>query len=550
MQPIILMTRISIALILVFFVTCPGFCRPGAVRPSYDHLQGDFKKLSARSETVAEEWRSLVNSCLVIQSASKDKRVAQKSILLAGHALTELHKRIGSVEDLDRAIKCFNEFLKTNRNGPDFIIALRALKEADYLKRNLPPASQVRGESAPVERMAKDSVDLSPGAVPADKSAQAAQFPSLQNGSTRSTPSAHIYNKTGNPFCKRDLVRKAQEEYFQTRVLENELKARRIQESKVSAQIIAKEALTKPKEDQIAEKTPVETLPVTESKEGPPDKTEAVKQLPANAETADSEETKNPATEKRSASLIPPTVIDAPTTSGKKTNFTVVIDPGHGGKDPGAVSGDGSLKEKDIALAVAGRMSDKLRSMNAGIKVLLTRDDDSHLNLQERTAFANANDADLFISIHCNSANDSTSKGIETFYLSKASSNAAMRVAARENDISMSKMSDLEATLLDLMVISKKTESAELATEVHDALGKSLREKGLNGRDRGVKQAPFYVLLGADMPAILVECAFISNGKDRDKLGSAMYLDVIAEGLAKGAFNYLNALRDKNGRSK
>lgn len=227
-------------------------------------------------------------------------------------------------------------------------------------------------------------------------------------------------------------------------------------------------------------------------------------------------------------------------TRGKE--FVVVIDPGHGGRDPGAVSRDGFLKEKDLTLEVSKRLKTALERKNRRIKVTLTRNDDRSMALQERTALANSLNADLFISVHCNADTDASSKGIETFFLDKASSPRAMRVAARENGIPLSKMSDLQATLLDLMITSKKTESMELASTVQSALAKSLERTSFSVRNRGIKQAPFYVLLGAKMPAILVECAFISNNRDQKKLASPEHLANIAEGLASGAALYLRSL--------
>jgi N-acetylmuramoyl-L-alanine amidase len=229
----------------------------------------------------------------------------------------------------------------------------------------------------------------------------------------------------------------------------------------------------------------------------------------------------------------------------KSKTFVVVIDPGHGGKDPGAVSQDGRIKEKDLTLDIAKRLRNRLEKSIPGSRVILTRNDDTSLALSQRTSLANSLNADLFLSIHGNGFGDSRAKGIETFYLSKASSRGSMRVAARENGISLARMSDLEATLLDLMVTSKKTESDAVANIVHSSLVQNLLPRDPSARDRGVKTAPFYVLLGAKMPSILVECAFITNSRDRHRLGSLNYLDVIADGIANGAVKYLRGLDDR-----
>ncbi len=172
----------------------------------------------------------------------------------------------------------------------------------------------------------------------------------------------------------------------------------------------------------------------------------------------------------------------------------------------------------------------------------LTREDDTFLSLKDRTAIANSANADLFVSIHCNGSEYSSASGIETFFLSKASSRGAMRAAARENGISLSKMNNLEATLIDLMMTSKRTESEKLAEIIHEALMAAGNKKGGKSRDRGVKQAPFYVLIGAAMPAILVECAFISNMSEKNNLKNEHYIDSIAQKLTVGAKKYLSDL--------
>lgn len=249
----------------------------------------------------------------------------------------------------------------------------------------------------------------------------------------------------------------------------------------------------------------------------------------------------------RRAALPPATMTDAIPAAQKRAvagskEKVIVIDPGHGGKDPGAVSADGKLREKDLALEMAQRLKDRLEKTAPGIRVVLTRNDDSFLTLPQRAALANSLDADLFVSIHGNGSDDSRAKGVETYYLSKASSRGAMRVAARENGIPLARMSDLEATLVDLMVSSKTKESENLANAVHGALVNRLLKRDPAVRDRGVKRAPFYVLLGAKMPAILIECAFVSNGRERVKLNSDNHLDHIADGITEGTAKYLKSL--------
>jgi N-acetylmuramoyl-L-alanine amidase len=250
----------------------------------------------------------------------------------------------------------------------------------------------------------------------------------------------------------------------------------------------------------------------------------------------------------RRASIAPQTMTDASPRTHFRTGkrFVVVIDPGHGGKDPGAVSRDGLLKEKDVVLDISLRLKKLIERENPYINVFLTRSDDRFLSLEQRTALANSLNADLFLSVHCNASREGSSRGIETYYLSKASSRKAMEVAARENGIPLAKMSDLEATFLDLTVTSKRTESHRLASIIHRSLIQQLFQNMGISLDRGVKRAPFYVLLGAKMPAILVECAFISHSVDQRKLQSPYYLDRLAEGIAKGTCHYLQKLDEKS----
>ncbi len=227
--------------------------------------------------------------------------------------------------------------------------------------------------------------------------------------------------------------------------------------------------------------------------------------------------------------------------------FVIVLDPGHGGRDPGAVSPDGSMKEKDFTLDLCFRIQKRLLNVLPDAHVKLTRNADTYLALVDRAEIANSLDGDLFLSIHGNAYADSRAAGVETFYLSAANSRGAMRVAARENGISLAKMTDLQATLVDLVVTGKKEESALLAQEVHSSLLATMKERGHSARDRGVKTAPFYVLLGAKMPAILVECLFLTNFKDRKNLLVERKLNDIADGVVKGIVKYVLLSRDQTG---
>ncbi len=216
----------------------------------------------------------------------------------------------------------------------------------------------------------------------------------------------------------------------------------------------------------------------------------------------------------------------------------IVIDPGHGGKDPGAIAF--GLKEKDIVLKVAKNLAYHLeKDMNA--EVILTRERDMFLPLEERTAIANTNDADLFISLHINAHPSPQVKGFETYFLNLSTNDEAMRVAARENATSAHQMSDLQDILSDIMQNSKINESSRLAQQVHNAIASGLAKPPYTIKNMGVKQAPFYVLIGAGMPAILIELAFISNPDDARMLADDTFIDKLTAEISKGILEYTNA---------
>ena len=213
---------------------------------------------------------------------------------------------------------------------------------------------------------------------------------------------------------------------------------------------------------------------------------------------------------------------------------TVMIDPGHGGKDPGA-HGLYGLVEKNVNLRFAKMLGEMLRQR--GFKVLYTRTSDVFVPLETRTEMANTQGADLFVSVHCNAHSDPATAGLETYSLNLASSQDAVRVAARENASSSKKISDLQAILTDLMLSAKTTESHDLARIVQKDAVSPLR-RNYKTRDRGPHEAPFFVLIGANMPAVLVELGYITNPTEGARLASENYLRLLARGLADGIAAY------------
>ncbi|PLX75332.1 MAG: N-acetylmuramoyl-L-alanine amidase [Desulfuromonas sp.] len=215
----------------------------------------------------------------------------------------------------------------------------------------------------------------------------------------------------------------------------------------------------------------------------------------------------------------------------------IVVDAGHGGKDPGAV-GPGGTYEKDVTLAMARRLAEKLRK-KLGCEVILTRNGDVFLPLEERTAIANKVGADLFISLHANANNSRKAYGVETYYLNFSKNDKAAAVVARENGTSLKQVSDLELILFDLMANSKINESSRLAAEIQKNLVERLDRSYDQIRDMGVRQGPFYVLLGATMPSVLVETAFISNPREEKRLKSGKFQEHAVEAIALAVKNYV-----------
>jgi N-acetylmuramoyl-L-alanine amidase len=218
----------------------------------------------------------------------------------------------------------------------------------------------------------------------------------------------------------------------------------------------------------------------------------------------------------------------------------IVIDPGHGGHDTGTIGPNG-LEEKDLVLDV-GRRLGKLLETRLGAEVVYTRKDDTFIPLETRTAVANQARADLFVSIHANSSHDETARGVETYYLNFTSSPEALEVAARENAVSEKSIYELQDLVKKIALKEKIEESREFAGDVQQSLHSGLAVKSPAIRDRGVKKAPFIVLIGANMPSILAEISFVSNPTDEHRLSTGEYRQRIAESLYRGIAKYVNGL--------
>jgi N-acetylmuramoyl-L-alanine amidase len=224
---------------------------------------------------------------------------------------------------------------------------------------------------------------------------------------------------------------------------------------------------------------------------------------------------------------------------GLKVN-RIVIDAGHGGHDEGTTGPNGIL-EKDVVLDVALRLS-KIVQARMGADVVLTRSDDTFIPLSERTEIANQQKADLFLSIHANSSPAREVAGTETFFLNFTNSTTTMAVAARENAGSEKSVGELQDLVRKITLNDKIAESETFAQDIESALATQAGKSNPVAKDRGVKRAPFVVLIGAGMPSVLAEIGFLTNVKDESNLGKPDYRQKVAEALYKGLSQYAQSL--------
>lgn len=268
----------------------------------------------------------------------------------------------------------------------------------------------------------------------------------------------------------------------------------------------------------------------------------------AAAPAANSTPLKSKSSSVNSAALQPPTE-PKPTRDGQHSLTRalglkigrIVIDPGHGGHDTGTIGPHG-LMEKDLCLDVALRLGRLIEQKLPGAEVIYTRKDDTFIPLEQRTAIANDAKADLFISIHANSSHDHEARGIETYYLNFATSEESLEVATRENSLSQESLHDLQDIVKKIARNEKIEESKEFANDVQDSLSHRMQLVSQNEKNRGVKKAPFVVLIGANMPSILSEISFISNPSDEKLLRKGDQRQRVADGLYRGIAAYLDNL--------
>jgi N-acetylmuramoyl-L-alanine amidase len=335
---------------------------------------------------------------------------------------------------------------------------------------------------------------------------------------------------------------------------------------------LSEDAMASPAADPVASQTAIQLTPMAsepavkkriveadDDDQAPPSKAEKTEHAPANKAAS----TSLPASNRKTANSAKESVADGrrkainpsfdirearPTAGGDRSLIRalglkigkIVIDPGHGGHDTGTIGPNG-LEEKDLVLDVSRRLG-KLLDSRLGAEVVYTRKDDTFIPLETRTSIANQEQADLFVSVHANSSHDPDARGVETYYLNFTSSPQALEVAARENAVSEKSIHELQDLVKKIALKEKIEESHEFASDVQQALHSGLAAKNPGIRDRGVKKAPFIVLIGANMPSILAEISFVSNPGDERHLESAEYRQRIAESLYRGVSRYISGL--------
>jgi len=218
----------------------------------------------------------------------------------------------------------------------------------------------------------------------------------------------------------------------------------------------------------------------------------------------------------------------------------IVIDPGHGGTDPGCIGKDGTM-EKVVVLDICKRLK-KLLSTHEGLEVIMTRETDIFVPLENRTVIANQKRADLFISVHANANPSRKRSGVNTFYLNFSHDPSVIEIAARENATSTKNISEMKTILEKIVKNSKILESKELAESVQKNLISTLKKSYKDIKDLGFKGGPFWVLIGVETPSVLIEVSHLSNEKDEAKLKTPQYRQSIAQGIYSGITGYINSL--------
>ncbi|NOK18158.1 N-acetylmuramoyl-L-alanine amidase [Corallococcus carmarthensis] len=502
---------------------------------------GDLLQELSRISFVEEDLHAAITDYSKLVEAHPKHRLADDAAL----ALARIH--VNRLDKPEAARKILNESLTTNPKGDQG-------KELKALLASLPPPSKTppaKPTVKPLPPVVKSSPDTAvaaanPNSPLVDAITKLAREPSPvlprldPNASASGTDSAAkdaAANIVDAPtVADRGLdvkdAAKAPEAVASSHGTSQPAKPEARVEvpavaSKAPAPVVDSAPVTKPAQPEVVASKPPRVVPVSPMPEAPRPVT-----APVDAQVAQAR-LKAVAKQSRHAEL---TLAEQ---LGLKVR-RVVIDPGHGGHDSGAV-GKAGTKEKEVALAISKKVADGLREK--GLEVVLTRDDDTFIRLEDRAKLANEAHGDLFISVHCNSAATHKLRGIETYTLNTSADRYSIRLAARENASSEKGISDLQFILADLATKANTEESSRLANSVQHNLVTGLSTQYDGIKDLGHKEALFYVLLGAKMPAILVETSFLSHSEDEKRLASERYQDEVAKNIVLGVEEFLGDRR-------
>lgn len=535
-------TTLFIALFGVFYGPSAAVPAQPNVELLFHNAKNQYAALFSSPRKLADraEWESVVSKFrLVIKTAPSSAR-AGESIYTVGLIYKNLYRRSGSSADRREALASFNQLLDRYPKGPLATNAKRHIGDIQFIAKDYADASRSYKNAVPRhdEKNRLKTVSIAP--VP--KTGQAKPAPSARPGAdgemvwllgvrqyTASSQTRVVLDLSGQTAYNVESSGKGEVHISLMDVKPAPSVSRSMEFGKGLARGIRLE-------------------------DGGNGVTRVVIELAgANVDSAVMA-LKNPfrvvmdfsgaGTERPSNQPVPPSApgnvaakIPVQNPGGTRT---IVIDAGHGGKDSGAIGPTG-LKEKDVALDIAKRLKAKLER-GTNFKVLLTRSTDRFLELDERTMFANSVNADLFVSIHLNASRDRSARGVETYFLSPARSKDELETAARENMMALGSDDEIENDLAyimsDLTNTQKVNDSAALAGSVQHSISSGLRRADLPVKDKGVKQAMFYVLWRASMPSALVETGFISNREDERRFRNPAYLENVAESIAGGLASY------------
>ncbi len=527
-----------IALFGVFI--CPNFAIPGQpnVEFLFQNAKNQYAALFSSPRKLADrtEWESVVSKFRLVIKTNPSSARAGDSLYTVGLIYKNLYRRSGSSADRREALASFSQLLDRYPRGPLTTNAKRHIGDIQFIAKDYANASKSYRNATrrPEEKNRLKTVSIAPtpktgqaGAAPSSKTGDDGEIASLL-GVRQYTASGHtrvVLDLSGQTAYNVENAEKGKVYISLMDVKPAPSVSRSMEFDKGLARRIRLEnggnGVTRVVIELASANVDSAVMALKNPFRVVMDFNGAGAEPPSNQAVTESVEAKIP---------VPyPGRIQ-----------TIVIDAGHGGKDPGAIGPTG-LKEKDVALDIAKRLKAKLES-RMNLKVLLTRSTDRFLELDERTMFANSVNADLFVSVHLNASRDRSARGVETYFLSPARSKDELATAARENMMALGSQDEIENDLAyimsDMTNTQKVNDSAALAGSVQTSMTAGLKHASLPVRNKGVKQAMFYVLWRASMPSVLVETGFISNREDERRFKSPAYLESVAESIAGGLASY------------